>query len=220
MNKRTSNKKLRFLIASGPTQEPLDPVRYISNYSTGTMGRHLVQAAKKRGHLVRWIECPQSAKTARDLLRKLQGFLPKSDVLIMAAAVCDTRPMSVSHQKLKKNKLSRLNLVQNPDVLANLAKKKRKEQIFIGFGLESKKLKENGLKKLKQKKLDFIVVQKVTKNQSPFGKNRVQAMIFDKKANLNRLGLVRKQKVAQILIHQAEQFSREKGTPTSRKVRD
>ena len=90
---------MRFLIVYGPTQEPIDPVRFISNYSTGTMGRHLVEAAEKRGHKVTAVECPTDAQTANELLAKLKKVLPKNDCLIMAAAVCDMRPKSVSKIK-------------------------------------------------------------------------------------------------------------------------
>src|SRR3989338_3246555 len=99
-------KKVRFLIASGPTREPLDPVRYLSNYSTGTMGRFLAAEAKKRHHAVDWVECPRDAETAIELQTQLQKRLPKSDVLIMVAAVCDVRPHRVSGIKIKKETLS------------------------------------------------------------------------------------------------------------------
>ena len=119
-------KKLRFLIASGPTQEPLDPVRFISNYSTGIMGKYLVESAKKRGHSVEWVKCPDKAKTALDLQKKLSSLLHRNDVLIMAAAVADVRPASPSSSKIKKENLKSVSFVKNPDILAGLSKKKEK----------------------------------------------------------------------------------------------
>ena len=95
---------LRAVVTAGPTREPLDPVRFISNYSTGVMGKYLVEAAKKRGHAVEWIKCPEKAKTALDLQKKLNSLLHKNDVLIMAAAVSDVRPASLSSDKIKKDK--------------------------------------------------------------------------------------------------------------------
>ena len=121
---------MRFLIAFGPTQEPLDPVRFLSNRSTGTIGRYLVSAARKKGHRVEAVECPKDVQTARDLEKKLKKSLPKNDVLIMAAAVCDVRPRLVSAMKLKKDKLLTVHMVRNPDILAGLARQKKKNQIW------------------------------------------------------------------------------------------
>ena len=128
---------MNFLIAFGPTREPIDPVRFLSNYSTGTMGRCLVEAAKIRGHRVDAVECPNDAETARDLENVLKARMAKTDVLVMAAAVCDARPEKLAAKKIKKQNLGSIKLVKNPDILAGLAKKKRKDQIG-----ESKTLQE------------------------------------------------------------------------------
>lgn len=194
----------RFLIASGPTQEPLDPVRFLSNYSTGTMGKYLAKAARRRKHRVTWVECPRDAQTALELQKKLSTLLPKNDVLIMAAAVCDARPMRVSATKIKKRAFSAIRLVKNPDILAGLAKKKRKDQLFIGFGLESEKMLANGLKKLKQKGLELIVLQKVTKDQTPFGERSIEAVILKKNGDVKRFRTISKPKLADFLVREAE----------------
>jgi len=200
----------RFLIASGPTQEPLDPVRFLSNYSTGTMGKYLARAARRRKHRVTWVECPRDAQTALDLQRKLARLLPKNDVFIMAAAVCDARPTQVSATKIKKDALSTIRLVKKPDILAGLAKKKRKNQLFIGFGLESEKMLANGLKKLKQKGLELIVLQKVTKNQTPFGERAIEAFILRKNGDVKRFRTISKPKLADFLVREAEIGARAK----------
>ncbi|MGH7197292.1 MAG: phosphopantothenoylcysteine decarboxylase [Candidatus Omnitrophota bacterium] len=200
----------RFLIASGPTQEPLDPVRFLSNFSTGTMGRHLAQAARRQKHRVTWVECPRDAQTAVELERKLKALLPKNDVLIMAAAVCDARPARVSPTKLKKGALSAIRLVKNPDILATLAKKKRKDQVFIGFGLESEKILANGLEKLRRKGLELIVLQKVTKDKTPFGEKSIEAFILKKNGNVRRFGAISKRKLADFLVREAEAGARGK----------
>jgi phosphopantothenoylcysteine decarboxylase/phosphopantothenate--cysteine ligase len=200
----------RFLIASGPTQEPLDPVRFLSNYSTGTMGKRLVEAARRRGHRVTWVECPRQAQTARELQRKLSALLPKNDVLIMAAAVCDARPARVSAVKIKKGALSAIRLVKNPDILASLAKKKKKGQVFVGFGLESEKILENGLKKLRAKGLELIVLQKVTKKRTPFGERPIEAYLLKKDGDVRRFGSISKERLAGLLVREAEQGARAK----------
>jgi len=202
----------RFLIASGPTQEPLDPVRFLSNYSTGTMGKYLTQAARRRKHRVTWVECPRDAQTALDLQRKLTRLLPKNDVLVMAAAVCDARPARVSPTKIKKGALSAIRLVKNPDILAGLAKKKRKDQLFIGFGLESEKILANGHKKLRSKGLELIVLQKVTRTQTPFGEKPIEAFILKKNGGVKRFHSISKKKLADFLVREAERVARAKKT--------
>ena len=200
---------MRFLIVSGPTREPIDPVRYLSNYSTGTMGKHLNDAAKKRGHRVDWVRCPENAETARDLLKELKRRLPKNDVLIMAAAVCDRRPASFSAQKIKKDELSTLRLVKNPDILHELSKIKKKKQIFIGFALESRNILKNGFEKLSRKGLELIVVQKVMRNHTPFGDKPIEAYVVDACGCVEHLRKVSKKALAMLLVWAGESLSRQ-----------
>ncbi len=204
---RLPRRKLRFLIAFGPTQEPIDPVRFISNYSTGTMGLYLVQAAKKNGHRVTSLECPGKIKTAVELEKSLLKSLPGHHVLIMAAAVCDVRPEKISANKIKKDKLSSILLTKNPDILAGLAKKKKKGQIFIGFGLESSGLLKNGRKKLKSKNLELIVLQKVTKKETPFGEKNIHAYVLEKSGKIEEFRSVSKRDLARFLIGKAEKLA-------------
>ncbi len=196
--------KLRFLIVSGPTQEPIDPVRFLSNYSTGVMGKKLVSAAKERGHRVEWVECPTRARTAIELDWLLARLMPENDVLIMAAAVADVRPLHMSGSKIKKDKLKVIRLVKNPDILQNLSKKKKRRQIFIGFGLESENLSRNGAKKIQKKKLELIVLQRVTENKKPFGNKPIDAILMDANGDQEPFRTVTKQKLAGILVRKAE----------------
>ena len=199
-----SHKRFRFLISSGPTQEPLDPVRFLSNYSTGAMGRHLDAAARKRGHKVTWVCCPDEAKTARDLLSKLAALLPKHDALLMAAAVGDVRPAVYSKRKIKKDDLSTLKLVKNPDILAVLSKKKKKDQVFIAFALETRDMFDNALKKLRRKKLDAIVMQKVTDKEHPFGDKAIGAFILETGGAFTGFRAIEKSRLAGLLIRKTE----------------
>ena len=198
--------KRRFVIASGPTEEPIDPVRFISNRSTGTMGRCLAQAARRKGYAVIWIQCPKDARTALDLKKKLQVLVPQSDCFIMAAAVCDARPVFFAKRKIKKAKLRNIQLVKNPDILAGLPKKKG--QVFIGFGIESGDIFENGFKKLVQKKLDRIVLQKVTARRDPFGDKRIDALVMDKDKRCAHFRSATKARIAGYLIQEAERLLR------------
>ena len=198
--------KLRFLVASGPTREPLDPVRFLSNYSTGKMGEYLVEAAKNKGHQVTWVECPKKIETAVELERALKKLLPKNDVLIMAAAVCDVRPLKFSVKKIKKDHLSLIRLEKNPDILASLSRIKRRNQVFIGFALETENIFKNAMKKLKEKKLDLIVLQKVTKKINPFGDKPIEAFVLDKDEAITRYRAIRKQKLADLIVTAAKKM--------------
>lgn len=202
---------MRFLIASGPTREPLDPVRYLSNYSTGTMGRYLVRAAKKKGHRVDWVECPGKAETALELEAELKKRLPKNDVLVMAAAVCDVRPRRFSGSKIKKKDLASIALTRNPDILAGLSRKKKKSQIFVGFALESKDIFKNARKKLNAKGLDLIVLQRVTRDQNPFGDKPIEAYFLGRGEATRRFAAIRKQKLARLIIEKAEELIQTRG---------
>ena len=202
--------KSRFLIVSGPTREPLDPVRFLSNYSTGVMGRYLNEAAKARGHKVSWVQCPGDAETAIDLLKKLKALLSQHDVLVMAAAVADVRPASKSAKKLKKGVLKNIRLVKNPDILAILAKQKTRKQVFVGFALESENSLENGAKKLQSKNLEAIVLQRVTSKQKPFGETPVWAGILKADGSLKSWKSISKKELAKNIIRQAEESLVEK----------
>jgi phosphopantothenoylcysteine decarboxylase/phosphopantothenate--cysteine ligase len=203
---RPYKKRLRFLIAFGPTQEPIDPVRFLSNYSTGVLGRCLVAAAKKRGHRVESVECPTRAQTARELDRLMWNLLPKSDVLVMAAAVADVRPAKIFGHKIKKNKLRGIRFVKNPDILSHLAKRKKRGQVFVGFGLESEKLAGNGAEKLRRKSLELIVLQKVTQKNKPFGNKAIDALLMDRAGKKAFCRSITKDKLARILIRRAERI--------------
>ncbi len=199
-----SFRPLKILIASGPTREKLDPVRFLSNYSTGAMGKALVTAAKKRRHRVTWIACPEKAESARELEKILRDELPRHDALIMAAAVCDVRPEKFFPSKIKKDVLSSISLVKNPDILASLAKKKKKGQVFIGFALESGDLLKNGAEKLKKKKLEAILLQKVTPKDSPFGDKKINAVLLRKNGTQIRIQNQPKPRIAELLVREVE----------------
>ena len=170
------------------------------------MGKCLSEVAKKRGHQVTWVQCPQDAQTARELKQKLKALLPKQDALIMAAAVGDVRPAVFSNNKIKKNALKSIRFVKNPDILAALSQQKKKKQVFIGFALESRDMFDNGLKKLREKKLEAIVLQKVTANDKPFGDKEIGAFVLENKGNFSGFRSISKPKLAYFLIRKTERF--------------
>ena len=181
--------KLRILITAGPTKEYIDPVRFISNSSTGFFGYQIASEAVRRGHKVTLISgptClipPKGVKfipvvSALEMKKAVEKYFQGSDCLIMSAAVADYRPVTVSSQKIKKGKDRLvLRLKRNPDILSLVARKK-KDRVVIGFALETDELKKNAKKKLKEKNLDYIIAAPLNSKRSPFGNMEIQVSII------------------------------------------
>ena len=164
---------LRLLITAGGTREPIDPVRYITNKSSGKQGYALAKAAHLRGAEVTLVTTmPDNApfgvevlcaETASDMRNVVMGIQSEYDVIIMAAAIADFRPAEISEQKIKKRKGStNLKLENTHDFLIDLGKGKRPEQTIVGFAAETEHLEENALEKLERKHLDLIVANNVS----------------------------------------------------------
>src|SRR6185436_8808814 len=168
--RRASLDGLRVLIGAGRTEEPLDPVRVLTNRSSGRMGVALAEAARARGAEVAMVAGPMSVEppggvrarhvtTAAEMLAALADEAKRADVVVMAAAVADYRPAKVSSQKMKRSAdaLS-VKLEPNPDILATVAGARRPGQTFVGFALETSKGVANARTKLKAKGLDLVVL--------------------------------------------------------------
>lgn len=162
------SKKIRVLVTAGPTREYIDPVRFISNPSTGKMGYLIAEYAKNIGLDVILISGPTHLKipedikvikveSAREMYKETIKYFKKIDILIMAAAVSDWRPKRKFKNKLKIKREWNLKLVPNPDILKNISKLKKENQKIIGFALETENIIDNATKKLKNKKLDLII---------------------------------------------------------------
>ncbi|MBI5442157.1 MAG: bifunctional phosphopantothenoylcysteine decarboxylase/phosphopantothenate--cysteine ligase CoaBC [Deltaproteobacteria bacterium] len=166
----------RVLVTAGPTIEPIDPVRFLSNHSSGRMGYALARAALRRGAEVTLVSGPTelpvprgarlvAVKTAREMRDAVISEAASSTVVIKAAAVCDWRPASEALEKIKKRGGSsepRLSLTANPDILRELGERKPHDQILVGFAAETADLVANARVKLVEKKLDLIVANDVT----------------------------------------------------------
>lgn len=165
------------LISAGPTREWLDPVRFISNPSSGKMGYALANAANARGFKVTLVSgpvtlpCPSGVErimvnTAVEMNEVMGQHYPTSSLTIMSAAVCDHRPKNIHQQKIKKDKVTEaIELVPNPDILLNLGKQKRMDQILVGFAAETENHIAHAKIKLQKKNLDWIAVNDVSENQ-------------------------------------------------------
>ena len=164
---------LRFLITAGGTREPIDPVRFISNRSSGKQGYALAKAAKIRGADVTLITTMESqapsgvqilcSETASEMQSAVMAESSNADVIIMAAAVADYRPSEIAEQKIKKTEtITAIDLEPTHDILVDLGTGKKPDQTLVGFAAETQNLEENATGKLKRKKLDLIVANNVS----------------------------------------------------------
>jgi len=199
------------LITAGPTEEPIDPVRFISNRSSGKMGFSLARAARRRGAEVLLISGPTPlpfppdvkgipVRTAAEMRQAVLANLKKSSVLIMASAVSDYRPKETSAQKIKKSSGDlKLPLELNPDILAEAGKRKGK-RFHVGFAAETENLLQNAQRKLAEKKLDLIVANDVSLPGAGFqvGTNIVK-LIFPA-GRIEELPLMSKEELADRLL--------------------
>ena len=168
----SSRGRLRVLITAGPTREYVDPVRYISNDSSGTMGFALAEAARRKGMAVTLVHGPVALTppagvravpvvSAREMFAACMKLWPKHDVLIMAAAVADYEPARRSATKRKKSSQElTLRLRPTPDILATLSAARRDDQVVVGFALEDRAPRRSAAGKLRRKGLDAIVLNR------------------------------------------------------------
>lgn len=203
----------RFLITAGPNREPIDPVRYLSNRSSGKMGYALARAGLRRGATVALVSGPTSLEppagarlisvtTAAEMRLAVLEEFPNCTAVIMAAAVSDYRPIEYSSTKMKRGKIPlELRLEPNPDILKELGAKKD-GKLLIGFAAETDGLSANAKKKLREKNLDMIVANNVTQDGSGFDGDTNIATIVDRSGASRALPMMTKDELAeQILDH-------------------
>ena len=168
--RRTSLRGTRVLVSAGRTEEPLDPVRVLTNRSSGRMGYALAEAARDRGAEVTLVagetsvDPPQGVKlervhTSAEMERAVLAAAPHADLVLMAAAVSDYRPIRTRHEKIKRGDATlTLELAPNPDILARAAARRRRGQVFVGFALETSHGLKHAREKLVKKRLDLVVL--------------------------------------------------------------
>ncbi len=206
---------MRMIVTAGPTREPLDPVRFLSNRSTGKMGFAIAREAKLRGWDVTLISGPVvqetpagvtrvDVETVLEMLAALEMALPGSDALVMVAAVSDWRPASVSRNKLKKADMSgRIELVPNPDILCECREGKG-NRIHVGFAAETDDLRNEALRKLRSKGLDMIVANNVEEDGSGFSVDTNRVTFYESSGNSSQLPLMSKQDVGRRIVEWIE----------------
>ena len=198
---------MRVIVTAGPTREYLDPVRFLSNPSTGKMGFAIAAEAARRGHTVTLVAGPVALKTpnrvhrvdamsARDMLAAVKKAAQRADILIATAAVADWRPAKCAAQKLKKSQMSgTLRLVRNPDILKTV-KGVRK----IGFAAETNDVLAEAVRKCREKGLSFIVANDVTKKGSGFGTDTNKVTFVFADGTLKFFPLMTKARVAKRIL--------------------
>ncbi len=206
---------MKFLISAGPTREFIDPVRFLSNRSTGKMGYAIAAAAAGRGHETVLVSGPVSITppesvrvinivSALDMLSAIKSELEECDALVMCAAVADWRPKKCSELKLKKRNMSSiLELVPNPDILSEI-KPLKGERIFVGFAAETDNLEEEAQGKLSRKGLDLIVANDVTKPGAGFEVETNIATIISADLPPEHLPLMTKKLLAEKIVSRVE----------------
>lgn len=203
----------RFLLTAGPTHEPLDPVRFIGNRSSGKMGVALAEAIVGRGGTVELILGPSNlapagpglelirVQTAQEMYDAAVARFPRADVAIMAAAVADYRPKEVAKQKMKKGDGGlTLDLVKNPDIAAELGRSKRADQLVVGFALETNEAEANAREKLERKNLDLIVLNSLADAGAGFAVDTNKITIFARDNKARHFELKSKADVAEDIL--------------------
>ena len=206
----------KILITAGGTREPIDPIRFIGNRSSGKQGFALAMAAASRGAQVHLVSANTDlpiiegitttyVETAEQMASVLQIEFPHSDALIMSAAVADARVANYSDQKIRKESLNQVDLEKNPDILKTLSSIKKTGQIIVGFAAETSAdittLEQSGHEKLASKSLDLIYVNNVS-NGAIFGSDQTQGLIIDNQKKVIKVPEISKDTLSDILLDQ------------------
>ena len=200
------------LVTASCTREPVDKVRFISNYSSGKMGFALAKIARARGARVTLITGPTSLpaprgiitisiESAEEMKKEVFKYFSEADIVISAAAVADFRPKEVFAGKLKKDKSEKsiIELERTPDILYELGKKKG-DKVLVGFAAETENMEANALKKLKEKRLDLIVANDISAKEAGFGSDKNRARLINSKGTVRELSLMPKMDMAEKIL--------------------
>ena len=212
---------LKILVTAAGSREPIDPVRYIGNRSSGKMGYAIAEAARDLGANVTLISGPSAlpplagvnffkVESARDMRRLVLENFPESQIVIKAAAVADYRVKNVADHKIKKND-EELTLVleKNPDILKELGQKKQKGQVLVGFAAETQNLIQYAQSKLEKKNLDMIVANDVSKPQAGFNVDTNLIKLLKRDGSIEELPLMSKKDLAYIILNHVMKIYRQ-----------
>lgn len=206
-------KNQKALVTAGPTYEPLDPVRFVGNHSSGKMGFALAEALYENGADVTIVSGPVhqlkkykginiiQANTAEEMFNACMQLHDEMDIEVMAAAVADYKPAEVATEKIKKNKTDlSLQLTKTKDILASLGSAKKANQFLVGFALETNNEKENALTKLKTKNADMIVLNSLQDKHAGFGFDTNKVSVFFNDETSVEFNLATKKEIASNIV--------------------
>ena len=211
------------LVSAGPTVEAIDPVRFISNHSSGKMGYAIAKAAENRGGEVTMVSGPVGlvppvgaecidVVNCEEMAKEMLANLDSADIIIKVAAVADYKPLNPEDKKIKKkdnrSKEISISMCENPDILKLIGAKKRKDQFLVGFAAETNDLEKNALLKIQKKNLDMIAANLVGSSDSGFKADTNKVKLFFKDGSFVDIPLMDKNKVADILLDQIIEKSR------------
>jgi phosphopantothenoylcysteine decarboxylase/phosphopantothenate--cysteine ligase len=212
----------KILITAGPTEEPLDPVRFITNLSSGKMGYALARVSSRRGAQVTLITGPTNlslpsvenvinVRTAQEMHKAVIDNYKKSTVIIKAAAVADYRPKVIASEKIKKDDKPRsIELERNPDIIAEIGQNK-KNIILVGFAMETKDLLANAREKLKKKNMDLIVANSLREEGAGFKTDTNKVTIIDREGDVQSLPVMTKIEAAEKILERVEVLLKKRG---------
>lgn len=204
------------LVSAGPTVEPIDPVRVLTNLSSGKMGYRLAEAARDRGARVILVSGPTAladpagvevirVETAEEMKNAMLSRLDPASVVVMAAAVADYRPEVSQNSKIKKDSAPQiLKLTRTDDILMEIARRRTPGQTIVGFAAETEELEARAREKLAHKKLDLVVANDVTRNGSGFGTDTNEVILLAKGGSPETLPLLSKREVAERILDRIE----------------
>jgi phosphopantothenoylcysteine decarboxylase/phosphopantothenate--cysteine ligase len=216
LEKRGSLERKKIVVTAGATREAIDPVRFISNHSSGRMGVAIASAARRRGADVTLIaghievSSPMGVKridvkSVREMRDTVAISLEDADVLIMAAAPADFRPVKAADQKIKKStNVPVIELERAEDILASTIDARRSDAVIVGFALETEDLLENAARKLADKKLDLIVANDATEEGAGFGVDTNRVTLIGSDGSKEHLPLMSKENLADVLLDRIE----------------
>lgn len=207
---------MRFLITAGPTREPIDPVRYLSNRSSGKMGYALAAAALAKGHEVVLVSGPVSipaphgatvvrVETAQEMYDAVAERIGEAEVAIFCAAVADYRVAEVAGEKIKKTgETLTLTLIKNPDILGSARSVFGFTGLLVGFAAETEKLAEHALGKLRRKGCDLLVANDVSRRDIAFDRHENEVELFYRDGRHETLARASKGEIAERLVARVE----------------
>lgn len=203
---------VKALVTAGPTYEPIDPVRFIGNHSSGKMGIAIANELQAKGALVTLIIGPTGqiphnnvtvvkVQTAVEMHSAVMAIYPQTEIAVMAAAVADYRPAAAATDKIKKkDETLSLTLIKNPDILQDCGAVKKATQVLVGFALETTNGREHAQEKLQRKNADLLILNMAGRSGEGFGGDTNKISIFENNGSVQEYGLMTKKEAAGIIV--------------------